>query len=141
MKCKGEGCNEPVTGKSQYCSGACRTRASRASVTLVTPEPPNVTVDGKCYNRPAVACREFGTRPEPLDPTDQPIPMNRGRYKQADGTVYQFDCQGKHFECKFPFKDRYGKPHLAVYETVADVRQAASPAPVHEPAGQGASQA
>ena len=143
MKCKRVGCNNPVTGKSQYCSESCKTvhnRNKRAG-TIQPEQMSYVPVDGKCYHRQAVACREFGTRPAPVDPTDQPIPKNRGRYKRAASTVYQFDCCGKHFECKFPFKDRYGKPHLAVYETVADVRQAAGTAPVHEPAGVGASQA
>ena len=124
MNCKREGCDNPVSGKKQYCSGACRTKASRTSVTDVALKPQNVTVDGMCYNRPAVACPEFDTRPAPLDPTDQPIPQNRGRYKRVDGTVYQFDCRGHSFECKHPYDDEQGKSHLAVYETVDDVRRA-----------------
>ncbi len=90
----------------------------------VTVDVDNVTVDGKCYNRPAVECSEFGTRPAPLDCTDQPILRNRGRYIRKDGTAYQFDSRGKSFECKFAFTERGGKCHLAVYETAADVRQA-----------------
>jgi len=90
----------------------------------VTVETGYVTVDGKCYMRPAVECSEFGTRPAPLDPTDTPFPLNRGRYTRADGSVYMFDAGGQVFECKHPFKDKEGKPHLAVYETVADAQAA-----------------
>ncbi len=136
MKCKWKDCDNEAKGKGFYCSGACRTNASRASRATVSPAPvPSVsrdtvgvdyvTVDGRCYNRQAVECREFGTRPEPLDATDQPVPNNRGRYRCVDGTVYQFDSQGRSLECKHPFYDRVGVKHLAVHETVADVRAAA----------------
>jgi hypothetical protein len=123
MKCKWKDCENEVSGKALYCSGACRVKQSR-SVTKPVVTCPLVTVDGKCYNRQAVACFEFGSRPEPLAPTDQPVPKNRGRYKRADGTVYQFDATGHSFECKHPFKDKESVEHLAVYETVADVRAA-----------------
>ncbi len=87
-----------------------------------------VTIDDEqVYGRQAVHYRystDFDTRPEPLDPTDQPVPHNRGGYRRADGTVYQFDVRGHSFECKHQYKDRYGKSHLAVYETVASVRAA-----------------
>ncbi len=130
MKCKREGCGRPVTGKAQYCSGACRTKVSRAKnpqtpVTVPTVISASVTVGGKCYNRLAIRCPEFGTRPCPVAATDKPVPKNRGRYKRLDGTVYQFDAGGQVFECKHPFKDKQGKEHLAVYETVADARKAA----------------
>ncbi len=143
MKCKWKNCDNDVTGKALYCSGACRVKQSRAStsvtpepaasVTDVTVKPQSVTVEGSVtmprmierrYNRQAVACDEFNSRPTPLDPTDRPIPHNRGRYVRRDGTVYQFDARGQSFDCKHPFTDRYGKSHLAVYETVADVREA-----------------
>ena len=131
-ECKREGCNRPVTGKALYCSCTRRNKASRsrASVSPSVSLPSvslaeYVTVEGKCYGRPAVECPEFGTRPEPLDHTDQPFPKNRGRYTRTDGSVYMFDAGGQVFECKHPFKDKYGKPHLAVYETAADVREAA----------------
>lgn len=123
--CKREGCEKSVQGKAKYCSGACRVAQSRASVTPQRPQVlPDVTVEGKCYNRPAVKCSEFGTRPAPLDSTDIPFPLNRGRYTRQDGTVYMFDAGGQVFECVHPFTDKAGKPHLAVYETAEDVRQA-----------------
>ncbi len=50
---------------------------------------------GKVYNRPAISCSEFNTRPAPLQVTDTPVPRNRGRYTREDGSVYQFDCTGR----------------------------------------------
>lgn len=52
------------------------------------------------YKRQAVSYDgdDFETRPEPLDPTDQPLSRNRGRYTRQDGSQYQFDCQGSVFE-------------------------------------------
>ena len=78
---------------------------------------------GKCYSRPAVACEEFGTRPMPLAIHDKPVPHNRGRYTHPTGSVYQFDCMGTAFECKYPFVDKYGDKLMAVYETASDVQE------------------
>ncbi len=76
----------------------------------------------KCYNRPAVQCYEFNTRPQPLDPADTPIKHNRGRYKRKDGTVYQFDSRGRAFD---PYTGRDGKQHMAVYADPDEVRRVA----------------
>ncbi len=91
--------NAPVTEKSQ--------NVTRSPENL-TESVPNVTknpisseslreyeIMGKVYNRPAVSCDEFNTRPAPLEVTDTPVPHNRGRYKREDGSVYQFDCTGR----------------------------------------------
>ncbi len=135
MKCKWTDCDNEVTGKAQYCSGACRVKQSRSVTPTVTDKSLDVTVEGsvtvplmsvlfdvKCYNRQAVVCSEFGTRPEPLSLTDQPFYHNRGRYTRTDGTVYQFDISGTIHECEYPYKGKDGKEHMAVYGTVADVR-------------------
>jgi len=84
-------------GKGSYCSASCKTlynRNKKAPVTAAV--TPAVTINGKTiYNRPAVKCSKYNTRPMPLDPTDQPHPGGRGKYTRQDGTTYQFDSSGK----------------------------------------------
>jgi hypothetical protein len=79
----------------------------------------------KVYGRPAVRydiAEPWITRPEPLNVSDEPVLNNRGLYKRADGTVYQFDACNTAYECSHPFTDKDGKEHLAVYETADDVK-------------------
>ncbi len=127
-QCKREGCDKPSKGKGVYCSGACRTKVSRASrasvsreslpsVTRDTVGPEYVTVEGKCYNRPAVACIEFGVRPAPLDLADVPKAGNRGKFVRPDGSEYQFDSQGNSFECPHEAFDARGRRRTEVYTT------------------------
>ncbi len=120
MECKNEQCSNEVTGRSQTCSDKCRKAVSRQSVTKDCDKQSvtsYVRVPGaKCYGRQAVKCNEFSTRPEPLDHTHQPFPLNRGRYTRKDGTVYMFDAIGQSFDCV----------DGEVYPTVAVVRQAAA---------------
>ena len=69
----------------------------------------------KVYGRQAVSYpmpEPWNTRPEPLNPDDQPVAGNRGRYKRTDGTVYQFDACGK------PFEATNGQ----VYQTTEEVK-------------------
>ena len=47
MKCKWKECDNEVTGKALYCSGACRSKASRASV---SPTVSQVTVSLPRYD-------------------------------------------------------------------------------------------
>ena len=85
--------------------------------------------DTKVYCRQAVTyniAEPWDTRPQPLNVDDVPVLNNRGRYARTDGTVYQFDAGGRVFECVHAYRDHKGKPHLAVYETAEDVRQAVS---------------
>lgn len=45
-QCKREGCDKPAKGRGLYCSGACRTKVSRASCKSVSRKPlPSVTRD------------------------------------------------------------------------------------------------
>ncbi len=125
MKCKNESCTNEAKGKGSYCSDTCKTlynrNKNRNNVTVtpaVTVYPGNefVTVtDETVYGRPAVhwSRDEYDTRPEPLDPYDQPVTGSRGRYKRQDGTVYQFDSSGHSFEVT------NGK----VYQSIEQVRE------------------
>ena len=93
MKCKHEPCNNEAMGKGSYCSKSCRAQQSRRNKQA---QQTYEAVDGcAVYNRPAVKCSKYHTRPMPLDPTDQPHPGGRGKYTRADGSVYQFDSSGK----------------------------------------------
>ncbi|MCK5605575.1 hypothetical protein KAR91_27020 [Candidatus Pacearchaeota archaeon] len=120
MKCLN--CDNEATGRSKYCTDTCKTLYNRnkgvtETVTNVTVTPGFETVtDVKCYGRQAVVCSEFKTRPEPLDPTDLPVPLSRGRYVTVDDDVYQFDAVGKPFKCK----------QGLVYATLQDVAEAHS---------------
>ncbi|KKK53995.1 hypothetical protein LCGC14_3089200 [marine sediment metagenome] len=121
-------CGKENEGRSQYCDNTCKTQYHRnhgrthiepvrtVSEGTVSVDEYETVSDAKCYGRQAVKCAEFGTRPEPLDHTDQPVPLNRGRYQRTDGTVYMFDAIGQSFECV----------NGNVYQTVEDVRQAAA---------------
>ena len=114
MQCKWKDCARDVKGKAKYCSGACRTKASRAK-SIVTLEaavsvtndtlddvtrPAAVTVEGMVYGRQAVSYEgdKFETRPEPLDRNDIPDPVNRCIYKRPDGTRYILDAGGYEHE-------------------------------------------
>ncbi len=137
MKCKWKECENDARSKSPFCSGTCKKRDQRASGTDVSVKVGQdevgqihfVPVDGKVYGRQAVSYEtdQFETRPEPLNPDDQPVPRNRGRYTRADGTVYQFDACGKAFECVHKYKhQRYSNEplnHLAIYRTADEVRE------------------
>jgi len=134
MECKWTECTNQARAKSPFCSDTCSKRFRRANPDTqpgqIQPgQTDYVRLDGKTvYGRQAVHYDhypEFDTRPEPRDSTDEPVANNRGRYKRTDGSVYQFDVRGLGFECKHPFTDRQGKPHLAVYEPVAAVQVAA----------------
>ena len=110
MQCKWKDCARDVKGKAKYCSGACRTKASRAK-SIVTLEaavsvtndtlddvtrPAAVTVEGMVYGRQAVSYEGdmFDTRPEPLDPADTPDQRNRCIYQRPDGSRYLIDATG-----------------------------------------------
>ncbi len=134
MKCLYEPCNNEAKGSSAYCSNSCRAKQSKRNHAGATgqaqpttskaqpkaqpqqAQPYEVVGDGRCYGRQEVKCLEFKTRPEPLNYSDQPIPLNRGRYKRIDGTIYQFDAIGHAFECT----------DGNVYQTMAEVKQAAA---------------
>ncbi len=112
MKCKWTDCENEVTGKALYCSGACRVKQSRsvtespasvtsspASVTLATVTGPpsfELLIDETVYGRRAVRYPgdTFDTRPEPLDHDDIPDPRNRCMYQRQDGTRYLLDATG-----------------------------------------------
>lgn len=122
-QCKRDGCSKPAKGRGSYCSGACRVAHHRASVTSNDPKLPSVTIQsvtdvtimGKCYNRPAIPCSEFSTRPAPRDVTDTPKPKNRGKYVRADGSEYQFDFCGMVFECPHEAFDDQDRRRTEVY--------------------------
>jgi hypothetical protein len=59
----------------------------------------------------------------PLNPDDVPVLNNRGRYKRADGSTYQFDGGGQVFGAVHKYKDNEGKPHLAIYKDADEVRE------------------
>lgn len=116
--------------KGKTCSGSCRAKLSRRTVNSDQKRTRTVETEAhaqkrthceyllvsgvKCYGRPAVKCSEFGTRPEPLNPYDKPVPLSRGRYVTEDNEVYQFDAVGNAFKCK----------QGLVYETLQDVNAA-----------------
>lgn len=113
MKCKNETCSNEATGSSAYCGDSCRAVYNRnkrntGTGTIATGTVPEqvtgthrkyLMVSGvTCYGRPAVQCSQYRTRPDPLDPHDQPHSGGRGRYTRQDGSVYQFDSSGNSFE-------------------------------------------
>ena len=55
-----------------------------------------VKTDGKVYNRQAVTFKgdQYESRPEPVNPDDQPSEGGRGKYTRADGSQYQIDATG-----------------------------------------------
>ncbi len=102
MKCKWSGCDKDSRPRSPFCGDTCYKRWVRANSDKINPDKPKSdtkvrqAVHGmKVYNRPAVSCDEFNTRPAPLEVTDTPVPHKRGRYTREDGSVYQFDCTGR----------------------------------------------
>ncbi len=130
MQCYNDGCTTELTGRQrQYCSDRCQKATERqrkavedgsGSTNADTDIPLNAdkcltsTNADKVYGRPAVHYDhdDFDTRPEPLNITDTPLPLNRGRYTREDGTQYQFDAIGQ------AFKVVNGQ----VYQTLEDVR-------------------
>lgn len=56
--------------------------------------------DTAVYSRQAVRYQgdQWLTRPKPIDPTDQPHVGGRGKYTRQDGSIYQFDSNGRAFE-------------------------------------------
>lgn len=60
--------------------------------------PYNILPYEKVYGRQAVIYpglkEAWATRPIPDDPTDKPIPNNRGMYRKADGGSYLVDACG-----------------------------------------------
>ncbi len=105
-------CGKECNGST--CSGSCRAKLQRRTRTQET-EQAHAQLEGvKVYGRQAVLCDQFKTRPEPLDITDKPVPLNRGRYVTKDNEVYQFDAVGNVFRCE----------QGLVYATLSDVRQA-----------------
>jgi hypothetical protein len=99
-----------------------RNKSVTKTVTNQTVTSEYETVTGeKCYGRQAVACSEFDTRPEPLNATDQPVPLNRGRYIASDGQYYQFDAVGNAIKCSHEYRDKDGKRRVAAYKTLQDV--------------------
>ena len=106
------GCDEAIIGYGEYCSTRCKRQAHNLSTTNKVDTIVHTPVDGKVYNRQAVECSQFDTRPEPLDPTDKPVKDSRGRYTRQDGTVYQFDSAGRAFECDEEYIDKNGDTRL-----------------------------
>ena len=93
MSCKRNGCDKSVTGKALYCSGACRTQASRVSVTpsvtdvTVTPEdvtvastvtPGGVTTIGKA------SLEHYHAQPDLYIPRSEPDKLNWGPWMNSD---------------------------------------------------------
>jgi len=135
MQCKYEKCDNEAQGNSEYCSKSCRAQHSRRNKSSATSEAQHsfVIADGKVYYRQAVrfdVTEAWETRPLPLNDTDQPVLNNRGRYKRADSTVYQFDACGKSFECTHKYEhqryDHEPKHHMGIYKTAGEVRQVMS---------------
>lgn len=101
-------CNKVLSGKKQYCDDACRMAYSRKANKQPEQMQPEQAKPNTCYeaiagstvyNRQAVKCPTYMTRPMPLDPADQPHPGGRGKYTRQDGTTYQFDSSGTASTC------------------------------------------
>ena len=134
MICKQDGCNNEARAKSPFCGGTCKKRHQRqvgqASGTKSAPSGTNVPVevgqspsgtqvgqaeiikDETVYNRPAIRCSQYGSRPMPTSKDDKPHPGGRGKFTRADGSEYQFGTNGNSFELT------NGK----AYQTTKDVR-------------------
>ena len=90
-----ENVTESASSVTKEAEGRNTTGPNDTENRVESPETRANTISDKCYNRPAVSCSEFGSRPSPLDPLDVPKPHNRGMYTRPDCSVYLFDCVGK----------------------------------------------
>lgn len=73
MKCKDNQCNNEVAGKQVFCSGACRTRTSRTSVTDASVTKPCVTSEAQRPTPDAIqAAAAVGRDCTPMQPSHPP---------------------------------------------------------------------